>query len=407
MKMLMWLIVGIFLRLKAALGENILTSRVFVIPVGPELFGVKDDSSQGLEFSYQASLLNSPDLPPWIHYTYSDKHRQGFLYGVAPKNQASFTLQIVGLSKKTYNTNYKVLEMNVQQNENSTKYEVYLKIDNLRIEDTFNTTTMEGLLDLFRRKLWVEARDLCITFLASAVEEGARLPLDPNEPEGVVLKLGSSAPFSEVLMKLEEEVKPLKKKFPCPKDYKRTSKEVSFRKAHFHLDWCSFKLITENQSQHQESARRGSSMNVIGRQPPEHAEWQWARPKKSEIPTRSYLKEIVTTVFIPTLLLFILALLLSTTFCLHHEKADLSDNSMRDKREPTPMEGVGNNGVQMVQYAASERETLRSLSAQPSSPSNSLLRSPRTSAERGNPYVRPNPPPYTGPSNLGTLRVDF
>ncbi|XP_011304697.1 alpha-sarcoglycan isoform X2 [Fopius arisanus] len=398
MKMFIWIITIIW-GLQDALGESILTSKVFVIPIGPELFGVTEDSSQGTDFSYQASLLNSPDLPPWIHYTYSGKHHQGFLYGVAPKNQGNFTLQIVGLSKKTYNTNYKVLDMNVQQNENSTKYEVYLKIDNLRIDDAFNKTTVETLLDLFRKELWLEAKDVCITYLASAVEEGARLPLDPNEPEGVVLKLGSSAPFSEVLMKLEEEVKPLKKKFPCPKDYKRTSKEVLFRKAHFYLDWCSFKLISENQSQHQESARRGSSMNVIGRQTPEHAEWRWARPKKSDIPTRSYFKEILTTVFIPTLLLFILALLLSTTFCLHHEKAD--------KRESTPMEGVGNNGVQMVQYAASERGTLRSLSAQPSSPSDSLLRSPRTSTERGNPYVRPNPPPYTGPTSLGTLRVDF
>lgn len=54
------------------------------------------------------------------------------------------------MNKKTYDTRYKVLNMNVQQNENSTKYEVYLKIDNLRIEDTFNLTTMEKLLDVFR-----------------------------------------------------------------------------------------------------------------------------------------------------------------------------------------------------------------------------------------------------------------
>ena len=48
-----------------------------------------------------------------------------------------------------------------------------------------------------------------------------------------------------------------------------------------------------------------------------------------------------------------------------------------EKREPSPVEGLGNNGVQMVQYATSERGTLRSLSAKPSSPSDSLLRSPR------------------------------
>lgn len=41
-------------------------------------------------FSYQASLMNAPDLPPWIHYTYSNHHHKGFLYGVAPKDQGDF-----------------------------------------------------------------------------------------------------------------------------------------------------------------------------------------------------------------------------------------------------------------------------------------------------------------------------
>ena len=49
----------------------------------------------------------------------------------------------------------------------------------------------------------------------------------------------------------------------------------------------------------------------------------------------------------------------------------------REKREPTPGEGVGNNGIQMVQYAMPERGTLKSLSAQPPSPNDSLSRSPR------------------------------
>lgn len=42
------------------------------------------------QFSYQPSLLNAPDLPSWIHYTYSKKDHHGFLYGVAPKDQKYF-----------------------------------------------------------------------------------------------------------------------------------------------------------------------------------------------------------------------------------------------------------------------------------------------------------------------------
>lgn len=42
------------------------------------------------QFTYQPSLLNAPDLPSWIHYTYSKKDHHGFLYGVAPKDQKYF-----------------------------------------------------------------------------------------------------------------------------------------------------------------------------------------------------------------------------------------------------------------------------------------------------------------------------
>lgn len=78
-----------------------------------------------------------------------------------------------------------------------------------------------------------------------------------------------------------------------------------------------------------------------------------------------------------------------------------------EKRETSTGEGVSNNNIQMVQYAAIERGTLKSLSAQPSSPNDSLIPSPRVSNERCNPYIRPNPPPYTGPSNLAGIRADF
>lgn len=38
----MWTyLVGIFFGLSAARGENIMTTRAFVIPIGPELFGIK------------------------------------------------------------------------------------------------------------------------------------------------------------------------------------------------------------------------------------------------------------------------------------------------------------------------------------------------------------------------------
>lgn len=64
-------------------------------------------------------------------------------------------------------------------------------------------------------------------------------------------------------------------------------------------------------------------MNVIGRPQSnlaENSEWRWTQPTKSGLPIRSYFKEIVTTIFIPGILLLILLGLLSTALCLHHEK---------------------------------------------------------------------------------------
>ncbi|XP_076677942.1 sarcoglycan alpha isoform X2 [Andrena cerasifolii] len=409
--------------------ESILMTEVFVIPIRPETFDWSSNDGRSDQFSYQPSLLNAPDLPSWIHYTYSKRDHHGFLYGVAPKDQKYFQLEIVGLNRHTYETRYKVLDMTVLEKENLTKYEAHLKIDNLNVEDMFDRNRTEELLDIFRKNLWKDAVDLYVTFLASAIELGARLPLKPSEGEGVVIRLGSSMRFSQEMNELQEEVKPLWKLKSCPRDFKRTSVERLFREAEFTLDWCSFRLVEqEQQSLQQESARRGSSMNVVGLPASgisEHTEWRWARSTKASIPTRSYFKEIATTIFVPTALLLVLAALLSTVLCLNHEKmndpesakyfdqlfniflAESDGPRASEKRGTMPREGVSNNNIQMVQYAATDRGTLKSLSAQPSSPTDSLLRSPRMSDERCNSYIRPNPPPYSGPGHVTGIRADF
>lgn len=144
------------------------------------------------QFSYQPSLLNAPDLPSWIHYAYSKKDHHGFLYGVAPKNKKyfqvrhiftstdstgiiiritmiamttmSFQLEIVGLNKHTYETRYKVLDVNVLERENLTKYEVHLKIDNLNVEDMFDRNRTEKLLDIFRSVFVSRGKTFCRLF---------------------------------------------------------------------------------------------------------------------------------------------------------------------------------------------------------------------------------------------------
>lgn len=63
-----------------------------------------------------------------------------------------------------------------------------MKIDNLNVEDMFDVQTMDNLKGVMKNQLWKDSQyDLYLTFLASAVDLGARKPLNPEEGEGFVL----------------------------------------------------------------------------------------------------------------------------------------------------------------------------------------------------------------------------
>lgn len=97
------------------------------------------------------------------------------------------TLDIVGLNRKTYKTEQRQLTITVVEKLNPAKYEVELKIDNLNVEDMFDVDRMDRLKDVFKKHLWNDSEeDLYMTYLASAIDLGARLPLNPKEGEGYV-----------------------------------------------------------------------------------------------------------------------------------------------------------------------------------------------------------------------------
>lgn len=131
-------------------------------------------------------MLNSPDLPSWINYHYSNRYHAGFLYGVPPEShKPEVYLEVVALNRKTYETKYHVLPIHIIEKLNPAKSEVHLKIDNLNVEDMFDTERIKRLKDVFTDTLWKDSLpDLYVTFLASAVQLGARLPLNPSEGEG-------------------------------------------------------------------------------------------------------------------------------------------------------------------------------------------------------------------------------
>ncbi|KAI4462131.1 alpha-/epsilon-sarcoglycan family member [Holotrichia oblita] len=287
-------------------------TEVFEIVIDQTLFNWTYDNPT--QFICQPSLSGAPDLPDWINYIYSDQRNVGYLYGVPPNTPMEVTLDIIGLNRKNYKTEQRQLTITVVEKLNPAKYEVELKIDNLNVEDMFDVYRMDRLKDVFKKHLWNDSEeDLYMTYLASAIDLGARLPLNPKEGEGVVLRLGSRAPFSDELAKLQDEVRPLLKVSPCPRDFKRTSVERYFREAGFALDWCSFSLISTMQDPERplEDFAKSSEQKLI--------ENQWNAYSKNDVPQRSYVHEFLFTILVPMFVMTILAVLLSLILCFHHE----------------------------------------------------------------------------------------
>ncbi|KAG8246848.1 hypothetical protein J6590_075814 [Homalodisca vitripennis] len=165
-------------------------------------------------------------------------------------------IEVIGLNKKNYEARRRVIKMNVVEKAEPALYEVHLKVDKLNVEDMLDSDRYNRLLDVFRRSLWPESQsDLYITFLASAVQLGARLPLNPFEGEGIVMHIGSRAPFSKTLEDLQLEVLPLRSKGQtnCP-DFKHTSVERFFKQYNFSLDWCAFRLVNVTSQESPKSA---------------------------------------------------------------------------------------------------------------------------------------------------------
>ncbi|XP_046668113.1 alpha-sarcoglycan isoform X2 [Homalodisca vitripennis] len=361
----------------ATWAEEIHTTKLFIMTVGPWVFDWTDSKGGGHspnQFSYRPSLLNAPDLPSWMYYTYSERHGRGFVYGAAPPHQKDLQIEVIGLNKKNYEARRRVIKMNVVEKAEPALYEVHLKVDKLNVEDMLDSDRYNRLLDVFRRSLWPESQsDLYITFLASAVQLGARLPLNPFEGEGIVMHIGSRAPFSKTLEDLQLEVLPLRSKGQtnCP-DFKHTSVERFFKQYNFSLDWCAFRLVNVTSQIEDVLEDFSAEYNPT-----------WLNQKnaisvsKQELPNRHYMSELALTLVVPLLCLAVLVILLTFILCFQQDTAKRNDD--------TPQS-------QLVQYEAVQRasNTLRSLSTQRDGEDSS----PRVSMERSG--LRPNPPPYSG-----------
>ncbi|XP_042893930.1 alpha-sarcoglycan-like isoform X2 [Penaeus japonicus] len=358
------------------------------------------------DVTYRPSLLNMPDLPSWLHYSYSPANHAGFVYGVPPDGISEFQLEVVERDKGTYNTSHRVYNVDVLEQPRK-PYEVRFKVTNMNVEEMLVGRGWEKLMSVMTEDLWEEsAADLNVTYLASATQKGDRLPARPDEREGVYIGYGSSARFSSSLYRLEQEVKPLWIHHPCPPYFKKTSYERFFRKKNFAVDWCSFKLYDNSDdliygghddSRDHEEGHRSPVISAL------ENEGRVYLRSREQITKRSYTLDVVHTILIPLVVMLVLLALLTLAMCCH-----------RNNIIPATQD------IQMVQYASIHRatEALRALKGREHSPhpstattttqADTLPRSctaspsstlPRNStlSRRFEDYAtltRPDPPPY-------------
>ncbi|KFB36556.1 hypothetical protein ZHAS_00003745 [Anopheles sinensis] len=303
------------------LSDDVAVSELFSFRVEPRLFNW---TYEGLseQFQYRTSLANKPDLPSWVRYMYSTEYHSGFLYGTPPvkTSDTKVPIEIIALNRLTYETKRMVLLLSVHRKKPA-KNSIQMKIDNLNWVHMMDPGRIENLKNIFRNDLWPESRsDLHVVFMDSAVKLGARLPLRPQQREGVVVHLGSNADFSDRMLELHEEVKPLYKIPSCT--YKRTSVQTTFENSGFKLDWCAFRLtateddITALPHHPIDGLKHGSGRKDV------HGLHmiKWDAPHKSELPERNYSDEVAISFAIPGMIFALLLCGLTIILCFQQEK---------------------------------------------------------------------------------------
>ncbi|XP_068151177.1 epsilon-sarcoglycan isoform X1 [Drosophila tropicalis] len=408
-------------KLEANVGE------LFTYKIEPQLFNWTHQVISE-QFRYRPSLKSYPDLPSWLRYMYSHEYHAGFLYGTPPKSNAGgyVHLDVVALNRQNYETRHVVISLFVAH-KFPTPNVVQMKIDNLNWVHFMDPGRVENLRNIFRKDLWPGSKeDLSVIFMESAVNMGGRLPLRPQQREGVIVHVGSFAQFSPRLQELQEEVRPLYKLPTCT--YKRTSVQKIFENVGFKLDWCAFKMVGV-ESPTEILYHSGKQNEEQQRQPID----RWMGISRDDVPVRNYIDEFAFAFAIPGVIFAILVGMLSAVLCFHHEKFydphsefffanifHICEESCQRKSSSVTSSNSSlhldmSSTVQMVQCSdtktAQPITTLKSLkdpnflldntSIRSQSPNNSFYQLDCGTSVGGSLYARPKPPPYKGTNGLG------
>lgn len=212
-----------------------------------------------------------------MNFQFSKERNLGYIYGSPTSNYANkkFDIEIVGLNKQTYETRRIIIPFEILDKAPPTT-KIEMKITNLNWVHLTDLGRVENLKGIFINDLWPDsASDLKIIFMESAVRLGSRVPLKPQNREGVIVHLGSNAQLSNRLLELNEEIKPLSKLSTCT--FKKTKVQSIFQNAGFQVDWCTFKIIAEEVSKSDETKSEEASML---------SQKSWNGPTRDELPER-------------------------------------------------------------------------------------------------------------------------
>lgn len=197
-------------------------------------------------------MSNSPDLPEWLKYAYDSYSSTGYIYGVPPMRLVTLNLDVIAWNRyDNYDVRQLIVSLEIMRKE-PMEYVMEMKIDNVNIRDLCLPKRQNDLISVLSDQLGWKMKNgnpAVPIYMASAVDIGEnRVPLRPNEAEGVVIHFASDKDFSPALKKLQVEVSPLSKLRPCPRNLKRTSVEVYLRRHNFLVDWCSFRLVAPTET---------------------------------------------------------------------------------------------------------------------------------------------------------------
>ncbi|XP_054917441.1 epsilon-sarcoglycan isoform X4 [Dermacentor andersoni] len=290
------------------------TTEVFHFYIDKDMFDASIDSYGRTEF--RAALLGKPDLPKWMFLRQTGNSNRALLYGSYQDN-GELNIEVFAINKYNYKTSLRVISLQVEKRPREALYEVEMKFLNLNIEDLFEGDWLSDLEEIFRDHLWKESPVIYVTKVASVVDIGGRVPVNPKDKEGIVVRIGGTTNFSQELRTLEVEANQLRNRVSCPRDYKRTSAEYRFRSRSFLPDWCGFRLITfvisslvqlpeqldgEGMMQHQDAAFSPIPLEEDSYNPPD----------MGHLPRRDLLADFLLSLLLPG---FVTAMLLSTLTC--------------------------------------------------------------------------------------------